>query len=461
MESTATSTTSGTTARALVQSVEAVLSGLDVDHLTTVDRTDLLRSLTVVEGMVAATRSRVLSSSPGASGTGVRRSAELVHETGMSGFEASRAVRLADTLLAVPAAADALAEGRITTGHASVLAGGVSWLNRSAAAVDGSLMEAACHQSVDEFKATVARWELVENGDADGRLLAARQHRNRTLSWFTRDDGMIRLQGDFAPEVGAVVTGAVHALSEHLWRTEDGRSADPGMDPAGPAPSSVGQAAAAGRRSMGQRNADALAELIRRAGSPGTSDDGSHGPDFPAAGRPLVDLLVSVDLARLESPVPGRADGAMAAADEEPGRCTTADGVALPPAAVRRLACDAGIIPVVMGAQGAVLDIGRRNRNIPTAIRKALVVRDGGCAFPGCGRPDSWCDAHHIHHWADGGPTSLDNLVLLCSTHHHVIHDENWTIEWALPVDQRTVGSGGGGWAFRAPGSQARPAGGP
>jgi hypothetical protein len=74
------------------------------------------------------------------------------------------------------------------------------------------------------------------------------------------------------------------------------------------------------------------------------------------------------------------------------------------------------------------LDVGRATRTIPPAIRRALILRDGGCAFPGCTRPPRWTDAHHIQHWADGGPTKLTNLVLLCGHHHDTIHHTPWTV---------------------------------
>ncbi len=457
--------TGGSAARALVQSVEALLAGLDVADLTPLDRADCLRSFTVVDGMVAAARSRVLAgASAGGSRRSRERSAELVRETGMSGMDASRAVRLADTLTAVPAAADALAEGRITTGHASVLAGGVSWLNRGAAAHDGSLIDAACNQCVDEFKATVAQWELVENGDADGRRLAARQHKNRTAHWFTRDDGMIRLQADFAPDTGAMVTRAVHTFAEMLWRTEDGRTAHPAGDSTGNLHGSLsGPDTPEMRRTIGQRNADAIAELIRRGGDPNTPRETGESRESRES-RPQVDLLVSVDLARLQLAENSTSDPSGDRRDPY-SRCETSDGLPLSPAAVRRLACDAGIIPVALGAKGAVLDIGRHTRNIPPAIRKALMVRDGGCTFPGCNQPDSWCDAHHVKHWADGGPTSLDNLVLLCSTHHHCVHDGSWTIERAADManpreSDSTDGPATGRWVLRSSIGQEYPIGG-
>ncbi|WP_196073342.1 HNH endonuclease signature motif containing protein, partial [Nakamurella alba] len=96
----------------------------------------------------------------------------------------------------------------------------------------------------------------------------------------------------------------------------------------------------------------------------------------------------------------------------------------------RRLLCDTKVIPAVLDALGVVLDVGRARRTVPKALRGALILRDRGCAFPGCDRPPAWCDAHHIQFWArDLGVTSLDNGVLLCGHHHRLIHQQDWTIQ--------------------------------
>ena len=106
---------------------------------------------------------------------------------------------------------------------------------------------------------------------------------------------------------------------------------------------------------------------------------------------------------------------------------------------VRKIACDADIIPVLLGGEGRVLDIGRASRVFPPHIRKALTARDQGCAFPGCTIPAPWCEAHHITYWSHGGTTGTDNGTLLCSHHHHLIHKEHWTIQiktgipWFIP----------------------------
>jgi Domain of unknown function (DUF222) len=116
------------------------------------------------------------------------------------------------------------------------------------------------------------------------------------------------------------------------------------------------------------------------------------------------------------------------------------------PGIIRKIACDADIIPVLLGSGSRVLDIGRTTRIFPPHIRKAITARDQGCAFPDCAMPAPWCEAHHISYWSQGGATSTENGTLLCSHHHHVIHKEQWKIivkagvPWFIPpphVDPR------------------------
>lgn len=123
------------------------------------------------------------------------------------------------------------------------------------------------------------------------------------------------------------------------------------------------------------------------------------------------------------------------------------DGPALSVTAARRITCHAGVVAVLRGPRGQLLDIGRRTRTIPSAIARALHVRDSGCCrFPGCHRR-SGLEAHHIRHWARGGPTSLDNLVLLCRLHHWLLHEGGFTVE--APVIGHAI--------FRRPDGQRLP----
>ncbi|PWD52315.1 hypothetical protein C8046_02995 [Serinibacter arcticus] len=95
---------------------------------------------------------------------------------------------------------------------------------------------------------------------------------------------------------------------------------------------------------------------------------------------------------------------------------------------VRRLACDADLIPIVLGTDGRLLDVGHHHRLVPAWMRRVLIARDHGCTFPGCTIPATWCEAHHIISWLTGGTTSTDNSLLLCPAHHHLIHATNWTL---------------------------------
>ncbi len=173
-------------------------------------------------------------------------------------------------------------------------------------------------------------------------------------------------------------------------------------------------------RDHGTRMFDALIQLARMAQAAGMLPD-SHG------GVPQV--VVTMDRDDLREAV---------------GETSTTLGEDLDPATVRRLACDAELVPAVLGTDGSVLDVGRTQRLVTAAIWVALVVRDQHCAFPGCRRPPVMCHAHHVVHWINDGPTCLDNLVLLCGTHHRILHSTPWQVRIS-PRDRRPE--------FRAPGA--------
>jgi hypothetical protein len=101
---------------------------------------------------------------------------------------------------------------------------------------------------------------------------------------------------------------------------------------------------------------------------------------------------------------------------------------AMSDATARTLCCDPVIRTVVLDSLGNPVDLGRRTRLVPPGLRRALQLRDDGCVFPACDAPASWCDAHHVVHWADGGPTSAENLASLCRHHHGVTHRSGWTM---------------------------------
>jgi hypothetical protein len=160
-------------------------------------------------------------------------------------------------------------------------------------------------------------------------------------------------------------------------------------------------------RTPQQRRADALVEVCRRLLTTKSLPDSG-------GGRPQ--LVVTMDYDRLRA---GVAAG------------TLDDGGQVSPAIVRRMACDAGVIPATLKGAGQVLDMGRERRLFSGHLRRALVVRDRGCSFPGCDRPPRWCQGHHVRHWIDGGRTALSNAVLLCGFHHRLIHHSDWEVRMA------------------------------
>lgn len=212
-----------------------------------------------------------------------------------------------------------------------------------------------------------------------------RLRRSRALSRPLVADGLHEYRLLLDPEGAAVLEAAIEALSA-------------------PAPCEDPETGAVERdlRSSDQRRADALVEVVRA--SVGTMETRS--------GRGAkATLLVTMSLQDLRAgSYAGRTLGGLDA------------GALLDPRTVRRLSCDGEIVPAVLGTAGEILDLGQARRLFPPGQVRALWLRDGGCTYPGCSTPARWADAHHLVHWADGGPTSLDNAALLCGRHHTVVH---------------------------------------
>lgn len=126
---------------------------------------------------------------------------------------------------------------------------------------------------------------------------------------------------------------------------------------------------------------------------------------------------------------PSEADDSSEAKPRKPTtRSHLQDGPYVSAETSRRISCDCGVVRVEHDHPGSILSVGRKTRSISPALRRALETRDQGCRFPGCGH--RFADAHHVKHWADGGETSLDNTVLLCSYHHRLVHEGGWTVDW-------------------------------
>jgi hypothetical protein len=222
-----------------------------------------------------------------------------------------------------------------------------------------------------------------------------RNHALRELNWHIDDDGCWVMKGRFTPEQGALIQKALEkAMDEQFAERQDEHADVAAATPRGDVDEWMRPQPIATRR------ADALERLADAflAGDHGTASGGD---------RYLINIHTEADVLQ--------ADGVGAEAD-----CDECGHVAAETS--RRMACDASVVKWREDEDGEPLDIGRKTRTIPPAIRRALQRRDGGCRFPGCSCR-RFVDAHHIVHWADGGETSMDNLVLLCRRHHRLVHE--------------------------------------
>ncbi len=208
---------------------------------------------------------------------------------------------------------------------------------------------------------------------------------SRELSLRRKRTGVWELHGRLDDETGSRTSALLDALAER--RT--------GPDEAGD------------HRSPQERYGDAFSDAI---------DLALNSPTLPMQAGERAHVMVAVSLKDLKSAV---------------GQATLGDTGTITAAEARIHACDSMIIPAVLGEKSEPLNLGRLRRLISAGLRRALYLRDRGCAFPGCHRPPRHCQGHHIRHWAEGGPTNLDNLVLMCAHHHRLLHRSGWEVRIA------------------------------
>lgn len=254
-------------------------------------------------------------------------------------------------------------------------------------------------------------------------------HRRRYLRINQVGDG-VKLDGFFGREQGMRLMAAINgALQLHHRKNSDGDrdSGEPDPDENAPA----GHLGFGFVTSTSMQRADAFMESIIYPVL--------EAQLLPSSGGAPANICVTVPLARLRDPSGSaeltdmgnrfrdgtlRHHSARISATNGPGDLLISGSKA------QQLSCDATVQRVVLSPLGKPLDIGRRTRVIPEQLRTALVIRDGGCVFPFCDKPPGWSEGHHIQHWSAGGSTSLDNLVLLCSRHHHQVHSQDIPIEF-------------------------------
>lgn len=286
---------------------------------------------------------------------------------------------------ALPGTAAALTAGQIGPAHVRVITAALGRIPQTvhpdvAAQAEQTLASAA--RRFDPTALTQVAQRLLAHLDPDGTAPPDDPGIQRELHVRTRPDGTVTFKGQLDAEGGARVREVLGSLNDRR----------PSID------------GVADTRSPARRDADALVEAMTRL-----LDDG----ELPARGRQRPHLVLTMGLAELVTGI---------------GAATLDTGEKLSAAEARRLACDAGLVPMVLGADSVPLDVGREQRLASAALRAALGERDKGCSFPGCGRPPRYCHAHHIVSWLDGGSTALHNMCLLCEHHHTIVHRQRWHI---------------------------------
>jgi hypothetical protein len=296
-------------------------------------------------------------------------------------------VRVARALPGLPQISEAFREGRVSYSKVRAITRVAKPENES------SLLNMARYGTARQLEQVVRNYRMC------GRLKllneAREAHALRELNWLIDEDGCWVLRGRFTPEQGAVVRQALEKAMDALF--DERRDEHPDVSAETPR----GDLEEWQRpQPVATRRADAL-ERLAESFLAGESRAASGGDRY------VVNIHAEADVLQ--------ADGAAAQAEcEECGHVSAETS--------RRMACDAAVVRWHEDANGEPLNIGRKSRTIPPAIRRALQKRDGGCRFPGCSCR-RFVDAHHIVHWADGGETAMENLVLLCRRHHRLVHE--------------------------------------
>ena len=381
--------------------------------------------------------------------------------TGLAPGAAREHVRVARALGNLPKLSDAMRRGVVS--YSKVRA-----VTRVASPeTEEALLDVAKCGTAAHVEQVVRGWRRVDR--IAEQTEEKRRQEKRSLRTWVDDDGMVIVQGRLTPEVGAVLRRALEAACDQMRARGESAADESEHATAKALAQDVAAVEEEQAPTFAHRQADAIGLLAEcalgsgldrgtagdryqvvvhvdagtlaeendvpagtseRAASDASAASGTGPPDdgqgVPAGTYRSAELeserAGGAEHVPAGTPVPAPAS----AAAHSQTVLDEAGGIHVSAETARRLACDAAIVTMQHGPGGEILDVGRRTRTISPALRRALAARDRQCRFPGC--QNRRCDAHHVEHWADGGATSLENLVLLCRRHHRVVHEEGFRI---------------------------------
>jgi len=324
-------------------------------------------------------------------GTGAHSCAHWLNwRCGLSIGVAREKVRVARALPELPLISQAFSAGRVSYSKVRAMTRVATPKNEDV------LLNTALHGTAYHMERHVRLYRQVKRREALEQENL--HHAQRELNWCVDDSGFWVFKGRLTPEQGAVIALALEAAMEAEFqeRRSEPKEVNEALEHNQPCDKPRSEPIA-------QRRADAMERVA--AGYLTAPETISSSGD-----RYTVNLHTDVETLR--------EDGTGAEAELEAGDCCSHVSAETS----RRLACDSGVVHWHESADGEPLSVGRKTRSVPPAIRRALQRRDGGCRFPGCSAT-RFVDAHHVRHWADGGETKLNNLVLLCRRHHRLVHE--------------------------------------
>jgi hypothetical protein len=325
-------------------------------------------------------------------------------QCGLGAVAARERVRTARALERLPKLSAAFARGEISYSKVRALTRIATLKNEHV------LLTIALHGTALHAERLARKYRRVQRAEEAANAQA--QHRERYLNFFHDEDGAMVIHARLPAEVGALVRKAILAAVDAAEKTPQAPAAATDNETRSNV-SAETNVPDDSKEPIAARRADGLALLAQQFLSARALGYGS------AADR--YQVVVHIDRAQLSN-APARDQAVTLAGALKPQTCEIEHGPRLAADTARRLACDGALVGIVEDVAGDPLDIGRRTRAIPPALRRALKSRDGGCRFPGCTHT-RFTEGHHVEHWADGGETKLGNLITLCTFHHHLVHE--------------------------------------